>query len=101
MGYYVRQLKEKKKIPQWKIQFVSYKRKDQREGNQAKMDYHGVTPTILQANLRTQIRKQMQIQFVKLQKVTAFRIGIEPTAFIISPTHKLLKLRSNFKVFEC
>ena len=37
MGYYVRKLGQKKKAPQWKIQYVSYKKKDQRKHNQAKI----------------------------------------------------------------
>jgi hypothetical protein len=36
MGYYVRALKDKKKRPHWKIQFISSRRKDQRASSQAK-----------------------------------------------------------------
>lgn len=35
MGYYVRSLKDKKQRPQWKIQFISSRQKDQRADSQA------------------------------------------------------------------
>lgn len=37
MAYYVRHLLRKKSAPQWKVQYVSYKKSDQREGISAEM----------------------------------------------------------------
>ncbi len=37
MGYYIRFLRKKKKEPKWKVQYVSYKKKDQRKNSTAKM----------------------------------------------------------------
>lgn len=37
MGYYVRRLKGKKNKPDWKVQYVSYKQKDQRKNSTAKV----------------------------------------------------------------
>ena len=35
MGYYIRELRDKKKFPRWKVQFVSYKKED-REGTKVR-----------------------------------------------------------------